>query len=263
MSQPTPPTIELPPGVVALIPMRNVVLFPHVLVPISVGRAKSIAALEHALAAGSPVGIVLQKDPRDDDPGLDGLCPVGTLAKVVHHLNPQQSLHHAVCEGTQRFRVLELAEGYPFLAARIERIDEPADASAEAEALALQLRERTIELLSLLPSVPAELVHALQATRGPAELADIAASVIDAEVNEKQALLEMIATQERVSSLLKILSRRIEVLRLSREIGPAWRKPAGAAGWHACLQTLRTRWWQSSDGKNRFLFMTAKVGSKC
>ena len=219
MSQPTAPSIELPTGVVALIPMRNVVLFPHVLVPISVGRAKSIAALEHALAARSPVGIVLQKNPGDDDPGFDGLCPVGTLAKVVHHLNPQQNLHHAVCEGTQRFRVLELAEGYPFLAARIERIDEPADASAEAEALALQLRERTIELLSLLPSVPAELVHALQATRGPAELADIAASVIDAEVNEKQALLETIATQERVSKLLKILSRRIEVLRLSREIG--------------------------------------------
>ena len=219
MSQPTTPSIELPTGVVALIPMRNLVLFPHVLVPISVGRAKSIAALEHALAAGLPVGIVLQKNPRDDDPGLDGLCSVGTLAKVVHHLNPQENLHHAVCEGTQRFRVVELAEGYPFLAARIEPIDEPADASAEAEALALQLRERTIELLSLLPSVPAELVHALQATRGPAELADIAASVIDAEVNEKQALLETIATQERVSKLLKILSRRIEVLRLSREIG--------------------------------------------
>ena len=219
MSQPSAPTIELPPGVVALIPMRNVVLFPHVLMPISVGRAKSIAALEHALAAGLPVGIVLQKNPRDDDPGLDGLCPVGTLAKVVHHFNPQENLHHAVCEDTQRFRVVEPAEGYPFLAARIERIDEPADASAEAEALTLQLRERTIELLSLLPSVPAELVHALQATRGPAELADIAASVIDAEVNEKQALLETIATQERVSKLLTILSRRIEVLRLSREIG--------------------------------------------
>ena len=219
MSQTTALTIELPPGVVPLIPMRNLVLFPHVLVPISMGRAKSIAALEHALAAGSPVGIVLQKNPRDDDPGLDGLCPVGTLATIVHHLNPQENLHHAVCEGTQRFRVVELAEGYPFLAARIERLDEPADASAEAEALALQLRERTIELLSLLPSVPAELVHALQATRGPAELADIAASVIDAEVNEKQALLETIATQERVRKLLKILSRRIEVLRLSREIG--------------------------------------------
>ena len=219
MSQPTPPTTPLPPGVVALIPMRNVVLFPHVLVPISVGRAKSIAALEHALAAGSLVGIVLQKDPKDDDPALAGLCPVGTLAKVVHHLNPHESLHHAVCEGTQRFRVVELAEGYPFLAAKIEPIDEPADASAEAEALAIQLRERTIELLSLLPSVPAELVHALQTTRGPAELADIAASVIDAEVNEKQALLETIATQERVAKLLRILSRRIEVLRLSREIG--------------------------------------------
>ena len=112
MSQPTTPTIELPPGVVALIPMRNLVLFPHVLAPISVGRPKSIAALKHGLAAGSPVGILLQKNPRDDDPGLDGLCRVGTLATIVHHLNPQENLHHAVCEGTQRFRVLEVAEGY-------------------------------------------------------------------------------------------------------------------------------------------------------
>ena len=66
------------------------------------GRAKSIAALEHALAADAPVGVVLQKDPRDDDPATDGLCSVGTLAKVVHHLEPQQNLRHAVCQGIQR-----------------------------------------------------------------------------------------------------------------------------------------------------------------
>jgi ATP-dependent Lon protease len=220
MSQtPNAPPPELPPGVVALIPMRNLVLFPHVLAPVSVGRPKSIAAVEHALAAGAAVGIVLQKDPHDDDPTLDGLCAVGTLAKVVHHLEPQQNLHHAVCQGVQRFRIVAAVEGYPFLAARIEPITEPADASAEVEALALQLRERTLELLSLLPSVPSELIHALQATRGPAQLADITASVLDAEVSEKQALLETIETRERVRKLLPLLSHHIEVLRLSKEIG--------------------------------------------
>ncbi len=218
-TDPAPQAIELPPGVVALIPMRNLVLFPHVLAPVSMGRAKSVAALEHALAADVPVGIVLQKDPRDDDPGLDRLYTVGTLAKVVHHQKQQEHLHHTVCQGTQRFRIVGPAEGYPFLAARIEPIVEPGDSSAEAEALAIQLNERTVELLSLLPSVPAELVHALQATRGPAQLADITASLIDAELNEKQELLETIATRDRVRKLLPLMAHRIEVLRLSKEIG--------------------------------------------
>ena len=219
MNTPVSHPVELPPGVVAIIPMRNLVLFPHVMAPISVGRAKSIAALEHAIASGTPVGIVLQKDPAVDDPTLADLHSVGTLALVVHHLNPQENLHHAVCQGTQRFRVKDAVEGHPFIAVNVEVIDEPVDESAEAQALAMQLRQRALELLQLLPSVPAELVHGLQTTRGTAELADITASVLDAEIVEKQALLETVSTAERVRRLLRLLSHRIEVLRLSREIG--------------------------------------------
>ncbi len=219
MSNPVHEAVELPPGVVALIPMRNLVLYPHVMAPISVGRAKSIAALEHGIAAGMPVGIVLQKDPAQDDPAVEDLYAVGTLALVVHHLKPEENMHHAVCQGTQRFRVKEGVPGHPFMAVRIELIEEPVDESAEAQALAIQLRQRALELLSLLPSVPAELVHGLQTTRGTAELADITASVLDAEIVEKQALLETVSTAERVRVLLGLLSHRIEVLRLSKEIG--------------------------------------------
>src|SRR6185437_5427033 len=86
-------------------------------------------------------------------------------------------------------------------------------------ALAMQLRERAVEILSLLPGVPAELAHALQAARAPSHLADIVASLLDTEVNEKQILLETISTEERLRKVLQILSRRIEVLRLSHEIG--------------------------------------------
>lgn len=216
---PTAPHPELAPDVVALLPMRNLVLFPHTLAPISVGREKSIAALEHALATHTPLGLVLQKNPKDDDPAFDALCSVGTLADVVHHQSGRPDLHHAVCHGRQRLRLLGLVEGYPFLAARVARIVEPAGVSTEGEALVIQLRERMLELLQLLPTMPAELVHAIQATSDPGELADVAASVIDAEVAEKQALLEASAPEERVHRLLQILSHRIEVLRLSREIG--------------------------------------------
>jgi ATP-dependent Lon protease len=212
-------SLELPQNVIALVPMRNIVLFPHVLTAVTVGRARSIAAVEHALQAKGPLGIVLQKDPSVDEPGVDALFNMGTVVSIVRHITSADGLRHAVCQGLERFCIEELVEGYPFLAARVRRIGEPAEVSTEAEALAVQLRERTIEILSLLPGVPAELAHALQATRAPSHLADIAASLLDTEVAEKQILLETVSTEERLRKVLQILSRRIEVLRLSQEIG--------------------------------------------
>lgn len=219
MEQTTTTQFELPADVIALVPMRNVVLFPHVLMPITVGRVKSIATVEHALQSKALIGIVLQKDASVDDPGLDALCRIGTVANVVRHVASDDGTHHAICQGVERFRIEEIIEGYPFLAARITRIQEPGQVTTQAEALALQLRERAIEILSLLPGVPAELAHALQATRAPSDLADITASLLDTEVNEKQMLLETVDTEERLQKVLQILSRRIEVLRLSQEIG--------------------------------------------
>ncbi len=208
----------LPEGVVAIVPVRNVVLFPSVLLPISVGRAKSIAAMQYALQAKAPLGIVLQKDPRVDDPAGDDLYPIGTLANLVHHVVAGDQ-RHAVCQGVQRFRIKELVEGHPFLAARIERIEEPARISAEAEALGVQLQAKALEILSLLPGAPAELAQALQATRAPGQLADITASLIDAEPAEKQALLETVRIEDRLQRVLEMLAHRIQVLRLSQEIG--------------------------------------------
>ena len=219
MEQTTTTQFELPADVIALVPMRNVVLFPHVLMPITVGRVKSIATVEHALQSKALIGIVLQKDASVDDPGLDALCRIGTVANVVRHVASDDGTHHAICQGVERFQIEEIIEGYPFLAARITRIQEPGQVTTQAEALALQLRERAIEILSLLPGVPAELAHALQATRAPSDLADITASLLDTEVNEKQMLLETVDTEERLQKVLQILSRRIEVLRLSQEIG--------------------------------------------
>lgn len=210
---------ELPADVIALVPMRNVVLFPHVLMPITVGRVKSIATVEHALQSKVPIGIVLQKDAAVDDPGIDALCSIGTIANVVRHVASDDGTHHAICQGIERFQIEEIIEGYPFIAARVKRIKETAQVTTQAEALGLQLRERAVEILSLLPGVPAELAHALQATRAPSDLADITASLLDTEVIEKQMLLETIDTEERLQKVLQILSRRIEVLRLSQEIG--------------------------------------------
>ncbi|SFF09527.1 endopeptidase La [Nitrosomonas sp. Nm166] len=219
MEHSTTTKFELPADVIALVPMRNVVLFPHVLMPITVGRVKSIATVEHALQSKAPIGIVLQKDAAVDDPGLEALCSIGTIANVVRHIASDDGTHHAVCQGVERFQIEEIIEGYPFIAARVKRLKEVAPITTQTEALALQLRERAVEILSLLPGVPAELAHALQATRAPSDLADITASLLDTEISEKQMLLETIDTEKRLQKVLQILSRRIEVLRLSQEIG--------------------------------------------
>lgn len=216
--QPAITQFELPTDTVALIPMRNVVLFPHVLMPITVGRVRSVAAVEFALQSKVPIGIVLQKDATIDNPGFETLCNIGTLANVVRHVASEDGTHLVICQGMGRFQIEEIIEGYPFIAARIQRIQESTETATQIEALALQLRERTVEILSLLPGIPAELAHALQTTRAPSHLADITASLLDTEISEKQMLLETIDIEERLQKVLQILSRRIEVLRLSQEI---------------------------------------------
>ncbi|MFZ4649425.1 MAG: endopeptidase La [Rubrivivax sp.] len=218
-----PAGTELPTNVVPLVPMRNVVLFPHVMAPVTVGRPRSLAALAHAAEHGTPVVVVLQKDASQDEPDASGLCAMGTLASVAHRLRASDKQVHAVCQGLQRVHIAELVGGHPFLAARIERVEEPA-ASTEAQALAEQLRERGAQLLALMPGVPSELAQLLQATRAPSQLADLAASLVDAEPAEKQRLLETVPVHERLTLVLEMVKHRLEVLRLSQEIGARTRE---------------------------------------
>jgi ATP-dependent Lon protease len=199
--------------------MRNVLLFPHVLLPITVGRSKSLEAIRYAMGTKAKLLIVLQKNSAEDDPDQEGLTSIGTLATVVRELASADGQIHVVCQGIQRVRILELVPEYPFLAARIELIAEGAHLTKEVQAMGIQLRERVAELMDLLPGIPAELAHALQATRSASHLADMTASLIDVELAEKQKILETLNLEDRLQKVLELVAHRIEVLRLSQEIG--------------------------------------------
>ncbi len=217
-----PPVEALPADVVPLVPMRNLVLFPLLLAPITVGRPRSVAAIAQALAGSSPFLVVLQKDPQVDDPALSDLFRVGTLARVVQHSRAEEGQIHVVCQGVQRVRLLDLEPGRSFMTARVEAVPDSGVGerpSPEAEALALQLRERGAEILSLLPSVPAELSQVMQATASPAQLADLAASLVDVDTAVKQDLLETVSVEKRLERVLGLVTHRLQVLRLSQEIG--------------------------------------------
>ena len=114
----------LPPDAIAIVCMRNLVLFPGMILPAGVGRERSVAAAQEAVRTDRPVGLLLQRDPSKENPQPDELYWVGTVANVMRYVTTPDGGHHLVCQGEQRFRVLEFLDGYPFLAARIERVPE-------------------------------------------------------------------------------------------------------------------------------------------
>jgi ATP-dependent Lon protease len=211
-------TRPLPDDALIIVPVRNVVLFPGMVFPLTVGRERSRAAVHEAARLQRPLGILLQSKPDADLPGPDDLHRVGTTANVIRYITAADGAHHAICQGVQRFRVLQFLDGYPFMAARVEFVTEAEQAGPDIEGRARGLKERATEILELLPQVPEEVVSMLQAVEGAPRLADFIAGLIDIGAEEKQALLETFDLRARLDKLLDLLAHRIEVLKVSREI---------------------------------------------
>ncbi|WP_051382410.1 endopeptidase La [Bradyrhizobium sp. Tv2a-2] len=211
--------IRIPDDALIIVPVRNIVLFPGVIAPITVGRAKSIAAAQQALREQRPVGILLQRDPELDDPGPEDLYRVCTIANIVRYITGQDETHHVICQGVSRARVLDYLPGTPFLAARVQNIPEPSNNSPEIEARFLNLQRQAIEAVQLLPQAPPELVAAFQSTTAPGALADMAAAYMDIKLQDKQEILETVDLAKRMERVSAFLAERLEVLRLTNEIG--------------------------------------------
>jgi ATP-dependent Lon protease len=231
----------LPEDAMIILPVRNLVLFPGVVLPITVGRPRSRAAAQEAVRAQRPVGVLLQSKTDVDEPGPDDLHWVGTSASVLRYVTAPDGTHHLICQGEQRFRVLQFVEGYPFQVARVQVIEETEAVDADIEARAHNLMERAIEILHLLPQVPEEMVAALRGVKSPARLADFIAGFVELSAEEKQRLLEMFDLRARLDKLLEVLSHRVEVLRLSREINERTKETIDEQGRrHLLREQMRT-----------------------
>jgi ATP-dependent Lon protease len=217
------PTGNLPPSLpadaIAIIPVREITLFPGVVLPVSVGRARSIAAAQAAVREQRQVGIVMQRDAQQGDPQPVDLYRIGTIANVVRYVTAPDGTHHLVVQGDERFQAVEFLDGWPYMVARVERVPEPDTRTPEIEARFLNLQRQAIEALELLPQVPQEMILAVQNVQSPGNLADIAAAYLDLKSVEKQEILETIDVSGRMDKVSALLAHRIEVLRLSNEIG--------------------------------------------
>jgi ATP-dependent Lon protease len=208
----------LPPDAMIIVPMRNFVLFPGLVMPVTIGRQKSIAAAQQAMREQRQIGVLMQRDPTVEEPSAIDMHRMGTVANVVRYVTAPDGGHHLICQGEQRFQVLEFLSGWPFFVARVLRIPESTTATPEIEARMLHLRGQALEALELLPQAPQELIGAIQAMKEPGELADFAAAYLDIKPDEKQEILETIDVSARMEKVSRLLAHRIEVLRLSTEI---------------------------------------------
>jgi ATP-dependent Lon protease len=215
-----PPTQApgLPEDMLIVLPVRNLVLFPGVILPVAIKRDKTVAGAQQAVRAEGKVGFLLQKEAETEDPGFDELHRIGTAASIVRYITAQDGTHHIVAQGERRFRVLDAVGGFPYLVARVEWLNDSGTAHPEVEARTLYLKQKATEAISLLPQAPAELANSIQAIESPATLADTIASFLDVKPAEKQELLETTDLRERLEKVSGHLTRRVEVLKLSRQI---------------------------------------------
>ena len=240
----------LPDDAVAIVPVRNVVLFPGAVIPLTVGRERSRAAAQEAARAQRPLGVLLQSKPEVEEPGSDDLHWVGTTATVLRYVTAPDGSHHAICSGIKRFRVLQFLEGYPFLAARVQTIDDAEQVDTDIEGRAHSVKERALEILGLLPQVPAEIVATLNSVETPSRLADFIAGLMDIAPEEKQSLLESFDLKTRLDKLLELLSHRIEVLKVSHEIDEKTRESIGDANRkHLLREQMRTIQKELGEGE--------------
>jgi ATP-dependent Lon protease len=144
---------------------------------------------------------------------------MGTVANIVRYITAPDGTNHLICQGEQRFRVVDYLNGWPFFVAKTERIPEPTPTSNEIEARFVHLKGQAIEAIQLLPQAPNELLTTIQGVDSPGALADLVATFMDATPDEKQEILETVDIGARMERVSRLLAHRIEVLRLSQEIG--------------------------------------------
>jgi ATP-dependent Lon protease len=219
---------RLPSDAMVIVPVRNMVLFPGLLVPIAIGRSSSIAAAQYAVKNELSIGILMQRDPLEEKPGSADLSSMGTVASILRYVTTPEGTHNIICQGMQRFHVTDYMDGFPFIVAKIERVPEQSGfGDKEVEARFIQLKERSIEVLQLLPQVSQDMVAAVENIDSPGVLADLVAGYLDITASEKQELLEMVDLRPRLDRLLALMVHRIEVMQISREIDQRTKESLG------------------------------------
>ncbi|WP_257305384.1 endopeptidase La [Geothrix campi] len=220
---------NLPKDAAAIIAVRKLELFPGMVTVVTIGQGQpSVSAAQDAIKAERSLGLLLQRDPAEDEPGPEDLYRVGTLAHILRFITTPDGSHHLICHGEQRFRVAEFLEGWPFLVARIDRVREDDTLSSALEARLVTLRQQVQEYAEALPMPPLELINAIQQLTAPGPAADLVTGLMDIRAQDKQDILETFDVRERLDKVLARMAHALEVIHMSRKITEQTREAMNA-----------------------------------
>ena len=206
------------PGELPILPLRNSVFFPGAVMPLTIGRAKTIRLIEEATRENSLLGIVTQRAPEIDDPTPEDLYDIGTAARIIKLARTGKDGFNIVVEGIARFRVDDITQEEPFFTSKITPMLDEGTGDVEVEALAHNLKNTAREVIDMLPEIPVMAKQLLESINAPGHLADLITANIDATIEEKQEILEAVHLKVRLKRVLELLSRQFEVMKLSNKI---------------------------------------------
>ncbi len=205
-------------SVFPLLPLRDVVVFPHMVIPLFVGRSKSIEALEAAMQGDKQVLLMTQRNPAVDDPEAEDLYRVGTLATILQLLKLPDGTVKVLVEGEQRAQVEQLEEVDGYQQARVQLVEEPLPEEREAEVLARTLMSQFEQFVNLGKKVPPEAVSSLSGIEDVRRLVDTMTAHLNLKVEQKQQILEIASVRDRVEHVLGVLDTEIDLLQVEKRI---------------------------------------------
>jgi ATP-dependent Lon protease len=208
------------PDVLPVLPLKDTVVFPYIILPLSVGRDKSVLAVDRALAESRVIMLVAQRDAAFENPGEADLYEIGTAAVIMRMLKLPDGRIRILVQGLSRARVQHISQIDPYLQAKIERLEEPPAAAStlEIEALVRSVKESLDRAVSLGKGISPEVMVIVTNLEDPGRLADLAASNLDLKLAEAQGILETIDPIERLRKVSDSLAREIQVLTMQQEI---------------------------------------------
>jgi len=201
-----------------ILPLSDVVVFPHMVAPLLVSNPQSIRLIDDVVAGTRLLAVTLQKDPDSEQPRPDQLHSVGCIARVLRMLKFPDDSVRVLIQGLKRVRIDRIDAEPPYMQANLTPLDDELDASLETSALARNAANQFQEIISLSPAMPDELKVALVNIEDPSKLADVIAANLNVPLQDKQRLLEVVRVKLRLTLLTNLLNREVEVLHLGSEI---------------------------------------------
>lgn len=202
----------------AVLPLRDIVVFPHMIVPLFVGRDKSVQALEHVMHEDKEILLLTQKSPSDDDPGPDALYSIGTVGKILQLLKLPDGTVKVLVEGGDRVKVLKFSEHEDYLEAQVQKIVDSKVVDEELEALARAVCAQFEQYVKLNKKIPPEVIVSVNQIEEPHKMADTIASHLALKIEQKQELLEVQTLVERLERIYGFMEGEIGVLQVEKRI---------------------------------------------